>query len=109
MPVTIRTITIPAGESLSDACDAKDGNLIQFEMPDQWSPANISFQASADGTTFRDLVDAYGAEVLMAVIVNTTVVPLALKTFQYFKIRSGSRGQPINQQQDRVFKVVIQT
>ena len=52
MPTIVVSGTIPAGGSMSSTIDASTGNPIFCIVPNAWTPANISFQLSADGITF---------------------------------------------------------
>jgi hypothetical protein len=105
------TATILAGETLSDAVDCTGGDPVFLAMPDQWTPAPISFQISNDGTHFYDLVDNNGNELLF----NHTpgggqpFVSRYAKHIASIKIRSGSKGHPVPQAADAVFKVEIQS
>jgi hypothetical protein len=57
------TATIASSSSLSDVLDLFGTTLSGFVMPASWTSANITFQASVDGTNFFDLYDQFGVEV----------------------------------------------
>jgi hypothetical protein len=110
MPAVVLTATIPAGESLSNAVDISAGTVLRIRMPDQWTPANISFQMAPTDTAadFRDLwIDA--GEILLPVLPNRVVlIPDATGTLRegFLKIRSGTSQAPIPQAADRTFELV---
>lgn len=81
---------------------------MQVQMPAAWNAAAFTFQVSADGLTFVELVDAAGAAVTVATPTVSTAVqlPAACAAAQYLKIRSGTLGAPVNQGAERVLKVV---
>lgn len=100
--------TIKAGEWLSTSVTLTTNALAMVFAPDQWTPANISFQVSYDNTHWVDLFDADGAELLKpiaagtAVNVDTSLTQAAL----YLRLRSGPRSAPVPQAQDAVFTLV---
>jgi hypothetical protein len=114
MPTTIKTVTILAGESLSDSFDASGALQLFFIRPSVWTSANITFQASIDaGTNFYDLFAHYGDEIMMAMgdrlgamsMLDITDFPKSA----FLKLRSGTRNNPIDQAQDAVFQVGVMT
>src|SRR6478609_5298399 len=50
--------TIAAGESLSDGADCTGGSIVRVTIPQEYTPANLTFQASSDGSFYNDLYDA---------------------------------------------------
>ena len=78
--------------------------------PLDWTPANISFQVSEDNTTFRDLFDSDGHEIIKAMGPNRAinVDPSFTSGALYVKLMSGPRQNPVVQAADRVFTIVIQ-
>jgi hypothetical protein len=112
MPALILNMTIPAGQSLSNAVDLGAGILLRIRMPMQWTPANISFQmAVVDAPeNYRDVWSLNG-EVIIAVPPNKNValvgdiVSWAKEGF--LKIRSGTSDNPIPQQAARMFELVV--
>ena len=115
MPTTIRTVTIPAGESLSNGADISGAVQIFVGTPAVWTSANVTFQVSLDsGATWFDWFGGNNQEEMMAmggllggmrVLTSDTVIP---KTAQ-IKLRSGNRRNPIVQQQDAVFTLYVIT
>jgi len=101
-------LTIPAGESLSDSLDVTAGEASYVLTPGEWDPANVTFQISFDNVTFWDLFDEYGREVMLACEPGVGVLMHSgLQSTGYFKIRSGTRDNPVPQSEDRNFKVVF--
>ncbi|MBO0715968.1 MAG: hypothetical protein J2P55_01355 [Rhizobiales bacterium] len=103
---------IKAGESLSDGLDCTSGSIVRLTMPPQWTPANLTFQISSDGTFFNDLVTMDGEDIVLTVVPGSAVVvaPLSdyLKAVAYLKVRSGTREHPIPQEGDRAFAVAVE-
>jgi hypothetical protein len=103
---------IQKGESLSDAVDATGGELVRITMPGAWDPdANLTFQISSDGAMFNDLVDVQGNEIQIAVTPGSAVVVRGgqwTKAFAYIKVRSGTRDNPIPQNDLREFSFAVE-
>jgi hypothetical protein len=102
------TVTIPAGASLSSVLDLMAVRLTQLMAPDAWTPANVSFQVSADALTFADLYDETGAEVIRAMGAGRAVAidPALTAAALYLKVRSGPSENPVAQDADRIFACV---
>jgi|SRR5215471_10850837 len=110
MPTTVVTGTIPAGQSLSDSIDASAGNPVFVVGPVDWTPANISWQLSADGITFHDWFTWDGKELLKPCVAGTAwllISDILGTKGAHIKVRSGSRDHPVIQAADRVFQFVI--
>jgi hypothetical protein len=103
------TFTIPAGQSLSGAVDCSAGYLARIQMPAQWTPANLSFQISTDGTNWVDLFDQSGNEALIPVVPATSrmMVEPWSQGVGWYRFRSGPRAGPVIQTADRVFTVTL--
>jgi hypothetical protein len=109
-PVEVTGIVIAAGQSLSAAVDCTGGKLIRIIMPDEWTPANLSFQiAAVQAGPFHDLVDREGKEVLLPVVAGTgMLVPSSVQfNLGWVKFRSGPRTAPITQAAERTFSVSV--
>jgi hypothetical protein len=108
-------ITVPciirAGQSLSDICDCTAGKIVRFAMPPAWTPANLTFLLSTDGTIWSDLF-SHNREVARPVLAGTTVIikpdEWYMPAVAYLKLRSGSRKTPIVQPVDRVFILTLE-
>jgi len=104
---------IEAGESLSGPLDCTSGFPVRLTMPqptDGWTPANLSFQISTDGSWFNDLYTFDGEEVLIPCIPGVAVIipPDTFKAAVFLKIRSGRSSDPIVQEGARTFAVAVQ-
>lgn len=109
------TATIANGASLSGAIDmnrirsSAEGmgghgiHLAAIQMPSAWTAANITFQGSVDGSTYYDLYDQYGTEILVTAAASRVIL-LDLSMFagiNFVKLRSGTTGTAVNQAADR--------
>jgi hypothetical protein len=111
MAVLIIPVIIAAGQSLSSAADLQAGTLLRIRMPQQWTPANITFQMSIDNVAgnFLDVWSLNG-EIMIAVPTNRNValvgdvVQFAREGF--LKIRSGTSAFPVPQEAARTFDLV---
>ena len=115
MPITLLTgPTILAGQSLSDAIDitSSQGKSISgVIVPDDWTPALLSFQLSQDGSKYADLYSIAGFELSLNITPGTRLVFDTTWSLAagFIKFRSGSRGYPVIQTADRIFGTVIMT
>ena len=103
--------TIAAGESLSDGADCTGGSIVRVTIPQEYTPANLTFQASSDGSFYNDLYDADGNEVTLPVKPDTTVVVSAhwTRSIGFVKFRSGTRKAPVEQKVDCRFAIAVET
>jgi hypothetical protein len=101
-------VTIPAGEFISSSADLTNSTLSMIMSPSGWTAANLSFLVSDDNTTFYDLIDDQGREILRPIKADcATLVPAVItQGAMHVRIRSGSRDGPIAQEADRVFKLI---
>lgn len=96
----LRTAAIDNGASLSAAVDLGNNRLSRVVIPAAWTTANLTFQTSADGTTYTDLYDAAGTEYTVTVggALRSIVIPLAdFIGVRYVKVRSGTTGSAVTQ------------
>lgn len=102
------TATIASSASLSDAIDLGGTTLSGYIMPATWTAANITFQASVDGTNFYNLYDQFGNEVTNVVSTSRFVclTPSDMASIRYIKIRSGSSSTPVAQAAERLITLV---
>jgi hypothetical protein len=104
--------TIKQGESLSDAVDCTGGTIVRITVPQEYTPANMTFQSSSDGNLYNDLYDAQGEEVTMVAKPDTTIIVEApwARSLGFLKFRSGTRDAPVEQTRDTVlFAVALET
>jgi len=103
--------TIKAGESLSDAVDCSGGELCRITMPSDWSPnASLTFEFSTDGVFFNELyqLDGYAVTIETVVPGAGVIIPSEIgRAIAFIKFRSGTPGNPVEQDEDRVFAVTI--
>ena len=112
MPTVLVGPTIAAGESLSDGIDCSGtspSDLVRIVMPAEWTDAPLTFQLSNDGISWNDAFTMDGYEVQAVAVANSVViVPLTVgRSVGWIKIRSGSRADPIAQEAERVFTMVL--
>jgi hypothetical protein len=96
--------TIPHNESLSDGADCSGGDIVRITVPQEFTPANLTFQSSSDGNMYNDLYDAHGQEITMVAKPDTTIIVKAdwARSLGWIKIRSGTRDAPVEQTRDTV-------
>jgi hypothetical protein len=102
------TVTIANGASLSSGFSVGAGVPLALEMPSSWTAANITFQASQDGTNYSNLYDMSGTEITVVVAASRYVAMEGINFagFSYLKLRSGTSGTPVNQGGARTSTVV---
>ena len=73
--------------------------LCGIQMPAAWTTADITFQASYDGTTYYDLYDQDGNEITISAAASRFIIlnPDNFWGFHWLKVRSGTMGTPVNQ------------
>jgi hypothetical protein len=114
VPDTTKTVTILAGQSLSDAFDASSALQLFIVTPADWTGANVTMQLSVDGgANFHDFFTPLGEETLFGMqgrldSINFVDISDLPKSAQ-LKLRSGTRSNPVPQKADRVFKIVVVT
>ena len=103
---------IQEGESLSDGIDCSAGQLCRITMPAQWEGAGITFEFSTDGQFYNSMFNLEGFEVQIEHVVAGAgvIIPADIgRAIAWLKIRSGTRGNPIVQNEARTFAVTILT
>lgn len=111
------TVTIASSASLSDAVNFVDGSLFYQErpalcgiiMPGTWTTADLTFQASEDGSTFNDLYDELGAEVTVTAAASRYIrlSPADWARIRHLKVRSGTSGSAVAQGGDRTITLLL--
>ena len=110
------TATIASGQSLSASVSLGEKTLVGIVMPAGWDAADLTFQASADGSTFGELntSDQAAADAVAAVQVHSPAAgqfigldPARLKGVAIVKLRSGTSGTPVNQTATRALTLVV--
>lgn len=102
------TTTIASGASLTTAIDLTTKRLAGIIIPASWTTADLTLQASADGTNWFNVYDALGTEyTITAAASRAIIVPLTdMIGFRYLKIRSGTSGTPVNQTDARTLTLI---
>jgi hypothetical protein len=103
--------TIAAGESLSDGIDCSSGEIVRITVPQEFTPANLTFQVSTDGNLFNDLFDDSGDEIMVTAQPDSGIVISGrwVRSVAYLKFRSGSRDHPVEQREDCKFAIAVDT
>lgn len=107
--MSVTTATISSGQSLSAAVDlGAEYELVRVALPASWDAANLTLQASEDGSTYNNLYDAFGVEYTLVAAASRDIVITTgdLRGIRYLKIRSGTSGTPVSQTADRVITLV---
>ena len=109
MPVVTRTATIAESASLSDAIQVDGSTVVGIVLPATWTTANLTFQASADDSTYNNVYDELGTEKTV-VAAASRYIPLNPADFlgaNSIKVRSGTSGTAVNQAAARSVIVVL--
>lgn len=106
---TAKTVVIEENESLSGAVNCEGSSLAAVILPPDWTTADITFQASADGTNWFNVFDAAENEVtILQATANvdgegaylgqyTALDPTLFRGVGRLKVRSGTSGTPVTQ------------
>jgi hypothetical protein len=103
--------TISLNESLSDGADCSGGKIVRITVPQEFTPANLTFQASSNGDLYNDLYDAEGKEITLVAKPDTTIIVSAqwTRSIGFIKFRSGTRSHPVKQTKDNCkFAIAIE-
>ena len=112
--MTLRIVdgpTIPHNESLSDGVDCSGASIVRITVPPEFTPANLTFQASSNGDMYNDLYNAEGEEIMLVAKPDTTIVISVpwTRSIGWIKFRSGTRKSPVIQSRDTVkFGIALQ-
>jgi len=96
---TVLNAVIANGESLSAAVNVQSVPLCRIIMPAEWTAANLTLQTSSDGTTFNNLYNEDGTEVLIQAAASRSILLYAgnYLGIAFIKVRSGTSGSPVAQ------------
>jgi hypothetical protein len=103
LPVTITT----AANGLSASVDLANGRLVGIQMPDTWTAAALTFQASYDGITYADVYD--GSVERNYTVAANRYLQLPISDWlgvRYVRLRSGTAGAPVQQGANRAIGLV---
>jgi hypothetical protein len=116
MAMTINSLQayIGWGTSLSTVIDTGGNYVVGLIMPDNWTNASVSVLVSPDGAAYHDLFDfdledrTNAKELVFNITpgVMAAVNPNTLMMARYFKLRSGTRDEPVNQEATCNFTVI---
>jgi hypothetical protein len=113
MTLTVKTVTIRAGEAVSDALDLSTASdLVRMNIPEGLPAGPMTFMVSSDNNFFNDLHFSNGYEPFVTTRPGTAMSMTGiadLNNFPYLKLRSGTRGQPVPVATDCVFSIVVET
>lgn len=102
-------VIIANAQSLSAAIQL-EGALVGIQMPPNWTAANLTFEASAEGSQFWSVEDSAGAEVSVTAVEDVYIaLDGAARKFKHLKVRSGTLGVPVNQGAERVLVLLVET
>ncbi len=107
-------VTIASGASLSDSVNLGGRAPVALVMPDAWTTAVVTFQASLDGAIWREVQivaedGATAAEALAVPVAASLFVPLDANPFagaRFLRVRSGTSAAPVNQAAARIIQMV---
>jgi hypothetical protein len=101
-------VTISTDGFLSGAITLTKLSPVRLNMPAAWTTANLTFQVSEDGTTFRNLYDDAGSETTVTAAASRSIIvdPLDFIGVGALKIRSGTAASTVGQAATRVIEVV---
>lgn len=105
-----QTVAIASGASLSAAVDIKGLSVAAALIPAAWTAANLTFQASMDGTTYGDVYKLDGTEYTATVGSAADFILFMPSDFwfaEFIKIRSGTTGTPVNQAAARAITLIL--
>jgi len=96
---------IKAGESLSEAVDCSGGRIVRISVPENYiehSTPVMTFQASADGVNFFDLVNDEGQQITITARAGSTIHVAQVWTMAlgWLKVRAGSKANATAQEED---------
>ena len=86
------TVTIANAGTTSTAIDCRSCTIVGIIIPSAFTGTSLTFTASDDNSTFRDLYNSHGAQYYCVVAVDRHIA-LELSDFmcaRYFKLVSGS-------------------
>jgi hypothetical protein len=104
----VLTVTIANGASLSGAAHIGAGTLVGIQLP-TFTSAALTFQGSADGVTYVEVMDASAAAVTYTASTGAIYIkaPADLVGVPYIKVRSGTSGAAVAQGAARVISLIV--
>jgi len=87
----VTTAIIASGQTKSNGVDFVDAAFGGLVLPASFTGTTLTFEVSADNTTYQALTDRYGAAISMTVAQGKSYpLPSELAGWPWFKIVSGS-------------------
>lgn len=96
----VKTVTIAAGASVSDAAGVSEMSLTGVYMPSAWTAAGLALEVSQDGSTWLPVYNTDGGSVYSATVGTSRYVPIARGLTLgavWLRVRSGTTAVPVNQ------------
>ena len=108
--IGVQGVTIPSGQALSNSTDLSMSRFCGIILPTAWTTADVSFQASMDGTTWVDVFTQSGEYTIPSAVAAPSRLYVLDTHFtpgiRFLKVRSGLSAAPVNQAADRSVLVV---
>jgi hypothetical protein len=91
-PLCITSVVIANGQTKSAAVDLQGTNLIRINTPAQLTGSTLTFEVSADNSTFVPLYDSAGTAISVSMGTSRSIVVPATSFIgiRYLKLVSGS-------------------
>ena len=110
-PMNITTVqaVIAGGQSLSAEADIGPGVLVGIIIPTGWTAAALTFQASVDGVTWAEMVNATDTAMTFGPVTAgqyVAVDPTLWRGVAALKLRSGTLGTPVVQGSQQTLTLV---
>ena len=105
---------IASGASLSSSVSVfvrSSQRLVAIQMPNNWTPADLSFRVSWDNITFYDFYRADGSEYVVEAAPDrwVNIEPDDFPGVRYIKVRSGTLYEPVLQLGARSLGIILQS
>lgn len=103
------SIDIANGASLSEAAPLAGMVLVGIIIPSSWTAADLTFQASHDGTNYANVYGDDGAERTVEADASRFIMldPVNWLSASWLKVRSGTAGLAVNQGAARTITLVL--
>ena len=108
--LTVMSVTIANGASLSNTIDTLGFPLVGILMPAAWTAADITLKAAPDAAAnVASVYDEAGTEInLKGAASQLIAIPLTKLTgLRYVQVRSGTAALAVNQAANRVLGLVV--
>ena len=112
--------TIPNGQAVSNAINLGGSQIAAILMPAAWTGADLTFEASIDGSTgWAQVWDDANGEVLIAAattaarvgdwLVPSVAIMQKLRGLNWIRLVSGNTAANVNQGAARAFTVLLKS